>query len=150
MTPFCFSSQPPHLPKPGEWEGNVSFSEMLVSPRLWILKRRILFHTLPNLRCLPRLSPYLLFLPLLDDYFLSSSLFFFPLVLSCLCCSGFTIWFCSPYRSPSLCHNPRFPLAHLPHPCFSSPFHSLLSCLISPKVFKGKPSQGQLSLPACC
>lgn len=41
-----------------------------------------------------------------------------------------------------------FPLSHLPHPCFSSPFHSLLSCLISPKVFKGKPSQGQLS-PSC-
>lgn len=53
-----------------------------VSPRLWILKRRILFHTLPNPLALPRLSPYLLFLLFLDDYFLSSSLFFFLLVFS--------------------------------------------------------------------
>lgn len=105
--------------------------------RLWILKRRILFHTLPNLLCLPRLSPYLLFLPLLDDYFLSSSLFFFPLVLSCLCCSGFTIWFCSPYRSPSLCHNPR-----LPHPCFSSPFHSTPFLSYFPQGFQREAQPG--------
>lgn len=42
-SPFCLSSQSPHLRKPREREGNVSFSEILVPPLLWILKRRILF-----------------------------------------------------------------------------------------------------------
>lgn len=148
MTPFCLSSQPPHLPKPREWEGNVSFSKMLVSPCLWILKRRILFHTLPNLLCLPRLSPYLLFLPLLDDYFLSSSLFFFPLVLSCLCCSGFTIWFCSPYLTPSLCHNPRFPPLAPSPPLFllSFPLTPFLSYF--PQGFQREAQPGP-AFPSC-
>lgn len=121
--PFFLASTPPKARGGGRKH---FFQQDACTPRLWILKRRILFHTLPNLLCLPQLSPYLLFLPLLDDYFLSSSLFFFPLVFSCLCCSGFTIWFCSPYRSPSLCHNPRFP------PLAPSPSLFLLSFPLTP------------------
>lgn len=147
MNPFCLSSQSPHLWKPGEREGNVSFSEILVSPCLWFLKR-ILFHTLPNLLSLPQLSPYLLFLPFLDDYFLSSSLFFFLLLALLLLFHHLVLLSLSvsfPLPQPSFS-----PCLHLPQLCLSSPFHSLLSCPISPKVFKVKHSQGQFSLPACC
>lgn len=117
-----------------------------VSPCLQVHKRRILFHILPNLHSIPPISPYLLFLPFPDDYFLSSSLFFFLLVFSQLCSSCFTIWFCSPYQLLSLCCKPSFSPAYT-FPFFVSPCLSTRSLPVLFPSWVLKRNTGRASTP---
>lgn len=150
MNHFCLSSQPPHLQKPGEWEGNISFSEILMFPLAFEFLKEEYCFIFFQIR-LPFPSSHLTF----SSSFFLMTIFFLPHCFSFFSSSPSSAPLVSPSGSVLLiallpsATTLIFPRLHLHRLCFSSPFHSLLSCPISPKVFKVKPSQGQFSLPAC-